>query len=449
MTRKQILGLSVLCSVAIAAGCSEDGASTVTLNLTVNSFAPGEDPVPVADAEVCVLDTEDCVMSDADGVATIGLPANSETGVTVRAVDFNPTLVPESTGADFEADQTTSVLSEALAVTLAALLEIDYPLDGTGVVVLNTVLPLPESGGMPGASYALTTGTGNGYYLEEGGIPSYDLEATTAPLGSGGYVEVPPGTVEIDVSGSAVDCMPAAGWAGGSTSSIRLPVRDGFFTIGVTRCAAVRVNATVLGAQVPFGDAVPLEGAEVCLDGTDNCATTNADGQASLDVPGNEEFAYAITAEPDFYPLLSPQVSDTDIVVEPEFTAFSQATLMGFAALLGTEWPPTTGVNSISLYEKPYPDTVPIPGASFEILEGSGQSYYLNDSDVPTTELSETQSNGVGGFFEASDGTLEVGVTGVSGCDEYSNAWPGSAANQVRFPSRAGFQTIVVWRCGE
>ena len=166
-------------------------------------------------------------------------------------------------------------------------------------------------------------------------------------------------------------------------------------------------------------------------------------------MPGNEEFAYAITAEPDFYPLLSPQVSDTDIVVEPEFTAFSQATLMGFAALLGTEWPPTTGVNSISLYEKPYPDTVAIAGASFEILEGSGQSYYLNDSDIPTTELSETQSNGVGGFFEASDGTLEVGVTGVSGCDEYSNAWPGSAANQVRFPSRAGFQTDVVWRCGE
>jgi len=449
MKAKHTLVLSILCCVMVAAGCSEDGASTVTLNLTVSSFVPGEDPMPVAGAEVCVLDTNDCAMSDADGVATIGLPADAETGVTVTAAGFNPTLVPESTSGDFQADQSTSVLSEALAETLAALLDIDYPLDGTGVAVVNTTLPLPESGGMPGASYALTTGTGTGYYLGEGGLPSYELEATTAPLGSGGYVEVTPGTIEIDVGGSAVGCTPAAGWAGASASSIRLPVRDGFFTIGVTRCSAVRVTATVLGSEVPFGDAVPLEGAEVCLDGSENCATTNAEGRASLDVPGNEEFAYAVTAESDFFSLLSPQVSDTDIVVEPDFTLLSQGTIMSFAALIGTEWPPTTGVVSITLYEKPYPETVAIPGASFEIIEGTGQSYYLNDSNIPTTELSETQSSGTGGFVEVSVGTVEAGVTGVSGCDEYSNAWPGSAPNQVRFPSRVGYQTAVIWRCGE
>jgi hypothetical protein len=28
--------------------------------------------------------------------------------------------------------------------------------------------------------------------------------------------------------------MPAAGWAGTAANSIRLPVRDGFFTVGVT-----------------------------------------------------------------------------------------------------------------------------------------------------------------------------------------------------------------------
>lgn len=124
MNWKHTLRLSILCSVVIAAGCSEDEASTATLNLTVSSFVPGEDPIPVADAEVCVLDTEDCAMSDADGVATIGLPANAETGVTVVAAGFNPTLVPQSTSGNFQADQTTRVLSEALATQLAALLDI-------------------------------------------------------------------------------------------------------------------------------------------------------------------------------------------------------------------------------------------------------------------------------------------------------------------------------------
>ena len=449
MNRKLTLVRAILCGAVIAAGCSDDGASTVTLNLTVNTYEPGVDPEPVAGAEVCVLDTEDCATASSDGVAVVNLPANSETGVTVRAVGFNPTIVPETTGENFNADQTTTVLSEGVAATLGALLEIDYPLDGTGVVALNAVLPLPDSGGLPGASYSLTTGTGTGYYLNAGGIPVYALDATTAPLGSGGYVEVTPGTIEIDVGGSASDCIPAAGWAGTSANSIRLPVRDGFFTVGVTRCASVRVNATVLGAQQPFGDAVPLDGAEVCLDGTSTCATTNADGQASLVVPGNQELAYAITAEPDFFPVLSPQVSDTDIILDPQFTLLSNATFMVFADLIGTPWPPTTAVNSIILYEKPYPDTVGIAGASFELVEGTGQSYYLSDSNLPSTSLTETQSNGTGGFIEASEGTLEVSVTGVSGCDEYSNAWPGSAPDQVRFPSRVGYQTIVLWRCGE
>ena len=74
----------------------------------------------------------------------------------------------------------------------------------------------------------------------------------------------------------------------------------------------------------------------------------------------------------------------------------------------------------------------------------------LIKDDKPMELSEELVGQRIGGSYIAtSDGTLEVGVTGVSGCDEYSNAWPGSAANQVRFPSRAGFQTIVVWRCGE
>ncbi|TFH26338.1 MAG: hypothetical protein E4H00_10760, partial [Myxococcales bacterium] len=167
----RILGLPVLAGAIMFTGCTEDGAATVTLNLTVNDFMPGETAAPVPNAEVCVLDTEDCTTTDADGLAVVALPSNAETGVSITANGFNPTVLTQTTDANFFPDQTTTLLSETIATTLAALLDIDYPLGGTGVVALTTTFPLPEAGGIPGTTLELTDGTGIGYYITEDGIP--------------------------------------------------------------------------------------------------------------------------------------------------------------------------------------------------------------------------------------------------------------------------------------
>lgn len=356
----RILGLPVLVGAMVLAGCSEDAAGTVTLNLTVNDFMPGETAAPVPNAEVCVLDTEDCTTTNADGLAMVALPSNAETGVTITANGFNPTVLTQTTDANFFPDQTTTLLSETIATTLAALLDIDYPLAGTGVVALTTTFPLPEAGGIPVTTLDLTDGTGTGDYITEDGIPTYDLTASSS-FGGGGFVEVTPGIIEIDIGGSPGGCGVAQAWPGTTATSVRLPVLDGFFTSSLVYCETVGVNVTVLGAEEPFGDSVPLEGAEVCQDGTDNCATTDADGVAALQIPGNEEFAYAVSATSDFFPMLSPQVSDSDIPLSPNQTLFSASTIMAFAALLDTAWPPTDGTIGMVVYENPFAETVGIP----------------------------------------------------------------------------------------
>jgi len=77
-------------------------------------------------------------------------------------------------------------------------------------------------------------------------------------------------------------------WPGTTATSIRLPVQDGSITSSFVFRETVGVNVTVVGADEPFGETAPIEGAEVCQDGTDNCAITNVDGEATLQIPGND-----------------------------------------------------------------------------------------------------------------------------------------------------------------
>lgn len=83
---------------------------------------------------------------------------------------------------------------------------------------------------------------------------------------------------------------------------------------------------------------------------------------------------------------------------------------------------------------------------SLELIAGTGVSYYFNESDLPDKMSTETTDSGLGGFIEASEGTLEVGLSGTQNCERPYNAWPGAEPNQFRFPSRAGFlSAVAIW----
>jgi len=245
------LGWAVLVAVLLCPAC-EDGASddTVTLMLTVNTFAPGETAEPIPDAEVCVADTEDCATTDGEGLAALDLPAETELEITVTAEGYNPTLLAEYTGEEFATEQTTVMITEAVAAALAALLGIDYPLEDAGVVSVTMTLPAPDEGGVPGTTLAMIDGDQDPYYVTEGGVPTYELQGTS-PFGAGGFVDLPPGAIEIGIAGAARDCLANSAWPADSDDNVRIPVRAGFITFATMDSTHARRSPAGRSAWAP------------------------------------------------------------------------------------------------------------------------------------------------------------------------------------------------------
>ena len=226
-------------SGGMGAGGTGGSSDTVTIDFTVIAFEPGEDDVDVPGAEVCVADTTNCATTDAEGSVVLTLPANSEVALTVIAEGFTPTLTAQTTT---DVDLTmlqTAVLTDTLAALLAGVLNTPYPLGDTGLIAVSalTVPITANDNGIAGVTYSL--GEEEAYYLDENGFPTFDLTATTEPDGVGGYVELSPGEYEIAWGGTASSCVIVSGWSGSDDSSIRLPVRAGFFTQAFVSCDPV------------------------------------------------------------------------------------------------------------------------------------------------------------------------------------------------------------------
>jgi len=104
-----------------------------------------------------------------------------------------------------------------------------YPPRDTGALFIAT-FPLSA-----GVTFTLKDATGNGYYLDEDRRMQWGLDATTA-AGAGGFVEVGPGDVQVEVGGAAERCFPGAAWPGNDSNRISMPVRDGYITYATVIC---------------------------------------------------------------------------------------------------------------------------------------------------------------------------------------------------------------------
>ena len=241
----------LMCVAWTLVGCGEstnDGSggtggssATVMIDLSVLQFEPGTnvDP-PLEGAEVCVENTTNCVTSDAAGMARLEIPANSELALLVTADGFGPTVTPQTTTDQDITTQVAPLLADATVTLLAGVLNTPYPPGANGLVALS-VLTAPitdNNNGIPGVTLTPDREAAV-YYLDENEIPRRDLSATTAPSGAGGLIEVAPGTWELELGGTASNCVVVAGWPGSTESSVRLPVRAGFITQGFVTCDPV------------------------------------------------------------------------------------------------------------------------------------------------------------------------------------------------------------------
>jgi hypothetical protein len=225
-------------------------------------------------------------------------------------------------------------------------------------------------------------------------------------------------------------------------------------TLGLAGCGddsdgpgTVTVSLSVVEFQPGMND-LPLEGAEVCVSDSTNCATSDADGVVTMVVPANAEIVFEVTAT-GYGPTLTPQTT-TDQDVATQLSPLLADSVVGLlAGILDTPYPfEGTGVIAISTLVEPVgADGNGIGGVTYT-PDQTLTSFYLDQDEIPRVEATATaEPSGAGGFIEVAPGTYEVTLGGTASNCVVVAGWPGNGAGSVRLPVRAGFITQGIVTC--
>jgi len=199
-----------------------------------------------------------------------------------------------------------------------------------------------------------------------------------------------------------------------------------------------QVDPVTIFFDVVDEESEPLEGAEVCEVGADNCATTDAGGNTMLDFPGDEEVAW--TVEKDGYAVLAG-ADVTDETLDPgpfEWRLNTVETIDAWAEKLGTT-SPLTGTYNRALPQR--------SGATYTLVDETALGFYM-DMGMPDPELTATTLAGDGGFVEVSPGVVEIEFGGTATDCVASLAWSSERPNTIRLPVIDGLTTYGSMRCG-
>jgi hypothetical protein len=190
-----------------------------------------------------------------------------------------------------------------------------------------------------------------------------------------------------------------------------------------------------------------LEGVEVCENNTTNCDRTNADGQATLQLPINEEVSYTLTKDA-YTPTLQAEVTDpgdvgtgTTQTISPKVTMWSEELRSNWFESLLSPYP-QRGTGTIYVFMNPA-----IEGATFELIGATGEAFYEAALDDPRLDLEATTSMGTGGFVEVGPGEFQIELGGTATRCLPIRAWPGDARNRIRVPVEAGHFTVASVAC--
>lgn len=210
-------------------GGTGGGTGGAELTVTVVEVRSFTGPRPAFEgAELCETDTTNCDTTEATGMAMIEVSPDEEISYTVSADGFLPYLLSDVTDETFRgtfwpmfSDELTEDFSDALMT----------PYPWTDGAVFLQVHP-----NMEGVTFELLNQAAKQYYSEEAeGDWSLDLTSTTS-VGTGGFVEVPPGVYQVEFGGTATNCTPEIAWPGDAPNRIRVQVRVGHAGYGSMRC---------------------------------------------------------------------------------------------------------------------------------------------------------------------------------------------------------------------
>ena len=229
-----VLALPMLLTGGCAEVTTPEGAP---VRATITSW-PGI-AVPLDGVELCETGTAKCVTTDANGEATLYLPAG-ERSFTQTKEGYGSYLVPLVVPED-GLEHSSGMGSDATLESLYEDVMSPYPLEDMGRISIGIAFA--------GATFDLFDATAGElaaktFYVEEGptGQPIWrlDLAATITDQG-GGFLDVSPGEYQVRFGGTAEECIPGpTGWPGVYLlNSVRFPVRAGHVTQVTVSCSQV------------------------------------------------------------------------------------------------------------------------------------------------------------------------------------------------------------------
>jgi hypothetical protein len=187
---------------------------------------------PLEAVEICDTDTANCVQTDAAGRATVWVPIDQEFSFTAEKDGYTPYLLSGFMPAEPEIFPRFGMSTEQRLADLHALVMSPYPMQGTGSIVVVFLTPIA------GATLELGYAAGKAYYYDEQGNWDANLPATTSSGRGpgGGFTEVDPGEVEIQIGGTAEGCVVVSGWPGEVKNSVRVPILAGHLSWVLLSC---------------------------------------------------------------------------------------------------------------------------------------------------------------------------------------------------------------------
>lgn len=207
MKQRTILG--AISALLLGACGGDDGASTVSITLYVTEVTSDEaDP----DTEVCVIEPTGfgCGTTDAGGLVTLEVPANSEVVFRSTRSDRVPGIFAYTSGdsgEEIEVDTVDPTLAQVLI--LGAGIE---AMAGTGQVLL--LARGPTGGGAEAEGMTFSIGAGDGPFYFGGSQPMPELTETTSD-GAVAWANLPPGEHTITAAGAAT-CVTRVGFDRGT-----------------------------------------------------------------------------------------------------------------------------------------------------------------------------------------------------------------------------------------
>jgi hypothetical protein len=204
------------------------GADTTSIAGVITGWDPLQGPLgPLEGVEICETDTDNCALTDAAGSVTVQVPTDQETSVTMAKEGFAKYLLPVVVSAEV-VPIPFSMATEQRIEDMHGLVMSPYPMEGTGDVVIGVT----AGSAFAGATFDLGDAAGQVFYYDDQGNWDADLTSTGTYGGGpwGGFTEVSPGVVQVEIGGTATSCerLSVSGWPGDVANSVRMPIREGY-----------------------------------------------------------------------------------------------------------------------------------------------------------------------------------------------------------------------------